>query len=280
MDIQLAAQHAYRLPDQLTADEIRQRAMDRRVGAFASGLGGLLSRPKTEEIELVDSQHRLEPFWHVACRARYVYDRTRNYTVPASSPPVQTVTVLDHDFTVSEAGRSFIIPVTEHCREELVQQTFVDGVTGQPVADAAALITGSRQEVDDLQDLSRDDTVVVHPEQRASFVVRQLLAGMLQPVQADTLIEESITFEVTDLYYRPWWAFDFLWKPKNKRAIVEIDGITGQSRPGQALIARVAGMVNRDALFDIGADTVGMLVPGGSIAVKVARLAIDQNRAT
>jgi hypothetical protein len=36
-------------------------------------------------------------------------------------------------------------------------------------------------------------------------------------------------------------------------------------------------MVSRDALFDIGADTVGLLVPGGSIAVKLARVAIDRN---
>ena len=35
-------------------------------------------------------------------------------------------------------------------------------------------------------------------------------------------------------------------------------------------------MVSRDALFDIGADTVGLLVPGGSIAVKLARVALDR----
>ena len=35
-------------------------------------------------------------------------------------------------------------------------------------------------------------------------------------------------------------------------------------------------MVNRDTLFDIGANTVGLIVPGGSLAVKVAKLAIDQ----
>ena len=66
-------------------------------------------------------------------------------------------------------------------------------------------------------------------------------------------------------------------EPKDKRAIVELDAVTGQMRPGQALVARVTKMVNRDALFDIGADTVGLLVPGGSIAVKVAKLAIDQS---
>jgi len=35
-------------------------------------------------------------------------------------------------------------------------------------------------------------------------------------------------------------------------------------------------VITRDALFDIGADTVGLLVPGGSIAVNVARAALDK----
>jgi hypothetical protein len=89
--------------------------------------------------------------------------------------------------------------------------------------------------------------------------------------------EESMTIQNIDLYYRPWWAFEFLWKPKDKKGVVELDAITGQMRPGQALADRVTKMVNRDALFDIGADTVGLLVPGGSIAVKVARLAVDKS---
>ena len=36
-------------------------------------------------------------------------------------------------------------------------------------------------------------------------------------------------------------------------------------------------LISRDALFDIGADTIGLLVPGGGIAVKVARAAIDRS---
>jgi hypothetical protein len=35
--------------------------------------------------------------------------------------------------------------------------------------------------------------------------------------------------------------------------------------------------VSKDALFDIGADTVGLIVPGGSIALKLARLAVDRD---
>jgi len=281
MEIQLADEHVFVLDERLTVDEIRQRAMDRRVGAFGSGLGNLLQRPKPDDIELLASQRRLEPFWHVAAQARYVYDRRRDYTVPASSPEVREVTVLGQDYPINEAaGRGFTLPVLEHCREEFSAQQFVDGVSGAPMADGASIVGGPRQEVSDLEGLNANDTIVLPPEQRASFVVRQLLGTMMKPVQADSMSEESITVQNIDLYYRPWWAFEFLWKPKDKKAIVELDAVTGLMRPGQALAARVTKMMNRDALFDIGADTVGLLVPGGSIAVKVAKLAIDQSHKT
>lgn len=119
---------------------------------------------------------------------------------------------------------------------------------------------------------------MVPPEQRASFVVRQLLTGMRKPVQADSVTEESITFEQTDLYYRPWWPFEFHWKLKDKRGVVELDAVTCEMRNSQALMARLSRTVTRDSLFDIGADTVGLLVPGGSIAVKVEKMAIDANQ--
>jgi hypothetical protein len=276
MDIQLAEQHIFRLDDRLTPDEIRQRAMDRRTGAFGGGLGGLLQRPKADDIELVDSQRRLEPFWHVGCSALYVYDRSHDYTVPASGTQVRAVTVHGETHPISQGG-SFVIPAMEHSREEYRQAIFLDGVTGAAVTDAAGIIGGARHEVTDLDALSAEADIVVPPEQRASFVVRQLLTGMLKPVQADSITEESMTFEQIDLYFRPWWAFEFHWKVKDKRGVVELDAVTGEMRNSQALMARLSRTVTRDSLFDIGADTVGLLVPGGSIAVKVAKMAIDAN---
>ncbi|MGZ3641877.1 MAG: hypothetical protein ACXVAI_06410 [Candidatus Limnocylindrales bacterium] len=279
MDIQLAEQRIFVLEERLSFEEIRQRAMDRRTGAFASGLGSLLQRPKADDIVLLDSQRRLEPFWHVACRARYVYDRSRDYTVPASGAEVREVTVNGETYPVGDAGRTaraFVVPTVEHCREEFGQELFADGLTGQPVADAATLIAGPREEVIDLAGLSENETIVVPPEHRASFVVRQLLAQMLKPVQADTVTEESLTLEKTDLYYRPLWAFEFHWKPKDRRGVVELDAVTGRMRAGESLMPKLTRMVTRDALFDIGADTVGLLVPGGGIAVKVAKIALDQ----
>ena len=277
MDIQLADQHIYRLDDRLTPEEIRQRAMDRRTGAFGGGLENIFSRPKADDIELVDSQRRLEPFWHVGCSALYVYDRSHEYTVPASGAQVKAVSVHGEEHPIGPGG-SFVIQTVEHSREEYREALFLDGVSGAAVADAATLIGGTRHEVTDLDALSTEADIVVPPEQRASYVVRQLLTGMLKPLQADTVHEESITFEQIDLYYRPWWAFEFHWKVKDKKGVVELDAVTGQLRNSQALMARLSRTVTRDSLFDIGADTVGLLVPGGSIAVKVAKMAIDHNQ--
>jgi hypothetical protein len=142
MDIQLAEQHIFRLDDRLTPEEIRQRAMDRRTGAFGGGLGSILQRPKADDIELVDSQRRLDPFWHVGCTALYVYDRSHDYTVPARGTQVRAVTVHGETHEISPGG-SFVIPALEHSREEYRQAIFLDGVTGAAVADAASIIGGT-----------------------------------------------------------------------------------------------------------------------------------------
>jgi hypothetical protein len=280
MEIALADQHIFVLDDRLNPDDIRQRAMDRRTSAFGSGIGGLLQRPKADDVELVNSQHRLEPFWHVGGRALYVYDRARDYIVPSSGGEVREVTIHGENYPVkAAAGKgTFVLPTTEHCRDEFHEDLYIDGVSGTPVTDATTTLSGPRQEVTDLVKAAEDSTIVVPPTQHASSLVRQLLASMLKPVQADTITEESMTLEHIDLYYRPWWAFEFHWVPKDKRGVVEIDGITGQIRPGQALMAKVQRVVSRDALFDIGADTVSLLVPGGGIAVKVAKIAIERNQ--
>lgn len=149
-------------------------------------------------------------------------------------------------------------------------------MTGAPVTDAAALMAGPRSEVSDPASLSADGTIAVPPEHRASFVVRQLMSEIMKPVQADTVLEESVTLDATDLFYRPIWAFEFTWQGKGKQGIVEIDSVTGQTRQGKAFVNSIKSMLSRDLLSDVGADTVGLFVPGGSIAVKLAKAAIDK----
>ena len=279
MDIELAPQRIFALKDQLSAEEVRVKAMDRRATAISSGIGGLLQRPKADDITLLASQRRVEPFWHVAGRARYVYERTREYTVPPSSPEVRAVEFAGTTYDIGDGkgGRGFKLEVREHCREDIVDELFVDALTGQTSADGGSIRGGPSDEVDAPASLATDGTIVLAPEHRASFVVRQLLGRMLKPVQADVVLEEVLTLEASDLYYRPIWAFEFHWAPKDKSGVLEIDALTGQVRQAASLTSHMTRLISRDALFDIGADTIGLLVPGGGLAVKVARAAIDRS---
>ncbi len=275
MDIQLAEQKIFALSEKITVEQARLRALDKRTTLVTSGVTVLLQRVKPEEVEQVATQKRREPFWHVICAIRQVYDRTRNFSVPVTGPEVQSITLHETDYPV--ANRSIAFAAVEHCREENRQQMFFDGVSGE-TQELGSLIGNTRSEVTDLADFAaRDGVIVVPPEIRASFVMRQALQAMLKPLQADVIFEEVVTIEAIDLYYRPIFAFEFRWKAKDKTAVAEFDGVTGEMRNAKSLRQQMNLPISRDALFDIGADTIGMIVPGGNIAVKLVKVAIDYN---
>jgi hypothetical protein len=281
MDLTLPTERLFLLEERLTFDDIRQRAADKRAQAFSGGLGGMFQRPKTEEIVLNATQRRLEPFWHVAGRSRYVYDRTRGYSVPASGLEVQAVTVNGTDYEVAAQGpaRAFAMSVVEHCVEEFGRDLFVDARSGAPVADGATVIAGPSSEVADPTTLAANETVVLPPEQRSSFVVRTVIGELMRPIHADQLLEETVTLDVADLYYRPIYAFEYKWQPRDKTAVVEIDATTGQVRQAPGLLPHVKGVLsNKDAWFDITADTVGMIVPGANIAMKLGRVVVQHQK--
>jgi hypothetical protein len=279
VDITLGTPRIFALDQRITLDEMRKRADEKKTGAVGSGIGGLLSRPKPEDVELVASQRRMEPFWHVACTAHYVYDRTRRYTVPVSAPDVKSVTVLGSDFTAVPTGAgpaAYAFDALEHCAEDIREALFVDGLNGTPFAKGPAYASGPRLEVQDPSELGVDGTLVLAPEQRASAIIRQLLAKVMRPLQADTVFEETLAVETLDLCYRPIWAFEYRLSSKGKQGVIEVDGVSGETHNAQALkVSDLTRRINRDIVFDLGADTAGLLIPGGSIAVKLAKVAID-----
>ena len=280
MDISLGAPRIFSLDPRLPPEDLRHRAEEKKVGALGSGLGGFFQRPKTEEVVEIAMQRRVEPFWHVACHAHYVYDRSRSYQVPASAPDVRAVTFLGQDFQMVPTGKgpaAFGLDLLEHCSDDFKEALFIDGSTGAGVIDGPALVASARTEVADMAALAVDGTMVVSPEQRASAIIRQLLAKAMRPFQADAIFEEALEIENVDLYYRPIWAFEYEWAAKAKRGVVEVDALTGEARSATSLKVQFGKTVSRDALFDIGADAIGLIVPGGNIALKVARLAIDKN---
>jgi hypothetical protein len=259
----------------------RVRVEDKRTSMVAGTVGALLTRPKAEDIQLLSTENRLEPFWLVTIAARTRYDRNRTYTLTVGGPEVQQVTILEHQVTVdrqAKGGPSVVLTGIEHCQEEHRVTRFFDGISGDKT-DCSKYLTFPALEIDNLETFAPEGVLVAPPAARATAVVRQVMAEAVKPVQAQIIHEERVDVENIDLYFRPVYAFEYAWPAKNKHVIVEYDALSGEFHAGgKKLGDQIRGMLTRDLLFDVTADAVGMFVPGGSIAVKLVRAVVDRGK--
>jgi hypothetical protein len=280
MEIAISDQQVFLFKDQITPEYAQIKAREKKMIAFdaISKFGSLLSHPKDDDFELIYSEHRYQPFWHVATNTRYVYDLDTEYKVPTRGSEVKSVTYVENNYI---ADKGYIkIPVTEHCIQEEDSEVFIDAITGKNLAELAGYMTFSPEKMqEDLKEMVPRDSILVPPLMRVSAIIRDILSKMIKAIQADKIDEELINVPVVDLYYRPVYAFQYLWKPKGKEAIVEVDALTGAVKSGNRIFREYFGKVlDQNFLFDLGADVAGLLFPGGSIAVKVVKKCIDMQK--
>jgi hypothetical protein len=281
MEVTLADQRALVLQEQLSIEQAEGRAWATRLDAFGRvvKMTRFVQRPKDEDFELIYKEHRYQPFWHVACRAHYVYERRREYPLVLSGPEVQSVTIESVSYPVID-GRITLTGL-EHCEERPSQEVFVEGLTNERDAAQADYLRFPATEIptEDLDDFAPEGVIVVPPRSRASAIVHQVLAGMIKEIKADRVLENNVEVERVDLYYRPVYAFRYRWLSKNKEAVLEYDALTGRLEAGGKTFQQYMGkLLEPEFLFDLGVDTVDLLVPGGGIAVKLARKGIDVAR--
>ncbi len=281
MEILIADQQIFMFSDQLTPHYAEVKAWEKKMVAFdaMSKVGNFLSHPKDDDFELVYREHRYQPFWHIKAHSRYEYDRLADYKFETHGPEVESITFLTGQF---EAVKGWIkVDVTEHCMQEEKSEIYVDGISGRTQHELANYLTFSPIPVSgELKDVVDKDSILVPPQMRASAIIRDMLAKLIKGIQADKIKEESINVPSVDLYYRPVYAFQYRWKSKGKEAIVEVDSLTGAVKSGNRIFREYLGkVIDQNFLFDVGADIAGLLLPGGSIAVKVVKKYIDMSHA-
>lgn len=278
MEIAVADERAYWIKETLTLELAQGRAWAKKADAFGT-IAKFLQRPKDAEIELTHSEKRYEPFWHVVCHARYVYDRDRKYTINVEGTEVKALTIHGERYEIQEKPKPHIaLPTTEHCSEEYSREVFVDAISGDK-QEWAGYLEYDRSLIEDIDNFALEGAIVVPPEVRASFVVRETLGNLMKVAQADMVHKELVEVETVDLYYRPIYAFEYLWQPKDKRAVIEFDGLTGEIRTGgKAIHQQVGKVLTKELLFDIGVDTVDLFVPGGGIAIKLVRARAERKK--
>lgn len=277
MQIEVANQRILLLRTQVRPQDARDKAWQKKLTAFdaLSKVTSFLSRPKDEEFSLVYSEHRYEPFWYVIAQARYEYTRRTNYQIAVTGKEVKSVTL--HETKYDALNGHIHVPVEEYCFQEERHESLIDGLTGKPAPQLQSYVAMTPTEVTGLlKDEVEPEAILVPPQARISAIMRDALSKMITGIQADVIIDEQVQVPRVDLFYRPIHAFKYAWTAKQKEAILEVDGLTGEVRQGNRVFNEYLGKVlDQNFLFDIGADAVGIFVPGGSIAVKAAKRYID-----
>jgi hypothetical protein len=179
MEISLADERAYQITPQVPFEVARVRVDDKRTSLVAGTVGALLSRPKAEDIQLLSTENRLEPFWQITIATRTRYDRNRGYTLTVSGPEVQQVTILEHQVTVdrqAKGGPSVSLSGVEHCHEEYRVTRFFDGITGEKT-DSSKYLTFPALEIANLETFAPEGVLVAPPQARATAVAPSIVGS-------------------------------------------------------------------------------------------------------
>lgn len=273
MEINLGEERIIELVSPYSFNEVHERMIGKKMDAFGA-LTKLMQRPKWDEIVISGSQMRYEPFWYGSALAHYSYDRRRRYSVEVA-PEVQSVTVHGQEHEVRrEKTSNFSFEAMEHCVEETRRELMLDPVRGDDRDFSRYTAAPNKRDVPTLEALEQGGALVVPPEVRSSFLVRRLIQALVKTFQADVVKEERIDIDSIYLYFRPVYAFEYHWVPRDKRAVWEFDAVTGEVRTEGGQIKRqMTAVLENDALFDVGSDAIGTIVPGAGVAVKLGRLA-------
>lgn len=280
MEISLAEEQAYYFVPQISPEVARDRIEKKKTSLVAGTFGNLISRPNPSEIQVVSVENRLEPYWVVTAASRTAYDRQQVYTVPIKGEEVREVTVLGQKLTVTSKGSpSLTLNGIEHCVEERRITRFFDGLSGQK-EDLSRFQSFTKSAITDLAGFAPEGVLVVPPQMRATAIVRQVLGDAIQPVKnAQIIHEERVDIETIELNFRPVYALEYEWSSKGKRVVIEFDALLGEMHSGgKKWSDQIKGIITRDLFFDVTADAVGMLVPGGSIAVKLVKAVVDRRK--
>ncbi len=279
MEISLVDEQAFHFVPLFTVEVAHDRVEQKKTQLVSGPLGALFNRMKPEDVQLLGIENRLEAYWQVIISTRTVYDRVRLCSVPVQGPEVKGVTVLEQRLPVEpkDKGGVFTLNVLEHCQEEGRVTRAFSGFQAEPL-DPARYAGYAKTLIADLNTFSPQGVLVVPPQVRATAVVRQVMGEVIRPVSnAHTILEERVDVEAVDLNFRPVYAFEYELVGKGKRVVLEFNALTGEIiAGGRKLQDQIKGMITRDLLFDVTADAVGMLVPGGSIAVKLVKAVVDR----
>lgn len=250
-----------------------EQAEKKKLSAFPllDRINPFAARPKVDDVLQSKGTLRHEPFWFLAtCRA-VDYTCEVDYPIAVNNEHAKSVNYKDHAFEITHGSGKprIVIPVQENCYRKIPYQMYLDGLKRE-IKQSTLEQYVKKYKMTEVEEV--DPSLNAIPLRIPLTSMKQIAVAKLQgeAIKAHEILSDELTFEKCYVYYRPVFAFEFLWTTTGKTGVIEVDGLTGEVMENgvwyQDTIDRV---MTREMLVMVGAEVAGHIIPGGSFAVRM-----------
>jgi hypothetical protein len=258
-----------------------EQANKKKLDAFGMmAKFNILNKPKDEAVHAGRSELRYEPFWFIDSNRKVDYKLLLERKLEVDDEYATSILIDGKTYEIFEdSKKSFVsndkrystLNVQYNCNREIKYKTYIDGL-GRNIKSEnyEKLFKNSNYKFKEVEDLTNIDNII-NPTFSFSSAIEEMKNSLLREkiISHEILTDDAIVDKIY-LYFRPVYAFEFIWSNENKVGIIEIDGLNGEiSEKGVWLKERVSKVMTRDMFFDIGGEIANGMVPGSGVVVKM-----------
>ena len=258
-----------------------EQANKKKLDAFGMmAKFNILNKPKDEAVHAARSELRYEPFWFIDSNRKVDYKLLLERKLDVDDEYATSILIDGKNYEIFEdSKKSFVsndkrystLNVQYNCNREIKYKTYIDGL-GRNIKSEnyEKLFKNSNYKFKEVEDLTNIDNII-NPTFSFSSAIEEMKNSLLREkiISHEILTDDAIVDKIY-LYFRPVYAFEFIWSNENKVGIIEIDGLNGEiSEKGVWLKERVSKVMTRDMFFDIGGEIANGMVPGSGVVVKM-----------
>ena len=258
-----------------------EQANKKKLDAFGMmAKFNILNKPKDEAVHAGRSELRYEPFWFIDSNRKIDYKLLLERKLEVDDEYATSILIDGKTYEIFEdSKKSFVsnekrystLNVQYNCNREIKYKNYIDGL-GRNIKSEnyEKLFKNSNYKFKEVEDLTNIDNII-NPTFSFSSAIEEMKNSLLREkiISHEILTDDAIVDKIY-LYFRPVYAFEFIWSNENKVGIIEIDGLNGEiSEKGVWLKERVSKVMTRDMFFDIGGEIANGMVPSGGVVVKM-----------
>ena len=258
-----------------------EQANKKKLDAFGMmAKFNILNKPKDEAVHAARSELRYEPFWFIDSIRIVDYKLLLERKLEVDDEYANSILIDGKTYEIFEdSKKSFVsnekrystLNVQYNCNREIKYKTYIDGLRRNIKSENyEKLFKNSNYKFKEVEDLTNIDNII-NPTFSFSSAIEEMKNSLLREkiISHEILTDDAIVDKIY-LYFRPVYAFEFIWSNENKVGIIEIDGLNGEiSEKGVWLKDRVSKVMTRDMFFDIGGEIANGMVPGSGVVVKM-----------